>query len=276
MTETLAQKIAPDSKVRLADYPTDATGGLDKDTAAQQMAPLLTELEELQYLMWGAQTHALLLVLQGRDAAGKDGIINHVLHAVDPQGLKITDFKVPTAEEAAHDFIWRVHAAAPAKGIIGVYNRSHYEQVLVVKVHKLAPPEQIEAAYGLINDYERLLTSTNTLIVKCYLHLSKDEQKQRLLDREQDVSKAWKLNPGDWDERRYWDDYTAAYEAALARCSPTSAPWYVVPADHKWAAHLAIAQVLVDTLRPYRQDWLNRLTSLQQKMLEQLAKVEKE
>jgi PPK2 family polyphosphate:nucleotide phosphotransferase len=275
MTQSLAYPIAPESTVHLADYPTDAKGGLDKDTGQQQMAPLLAELEELQYLMWGAQTHALLVVIQGRDGAGKDSVINHVLSAIDPQGLKITGFKVPSAEEAAHDFLWRVHAAAPGRGIVGVYNRSHYEQVLVVKVHALAPSEQIEAAYGLINDYERLLTSTNTLVVKCYLHLSKDEQKQRLLDREKDVSKAWKLNPGDWDERRYWDDYTAAYEAALTRCNPPSAPWYVVPADHKWAAHLAIAQVLTDTLRPYKQGWLDNLTTLQQKMLGELAKVKK-
>src|SRR5205823_973702 len=132
---------------------------------------------------WGAQTHALLVVLQGLDGSGKDGVINHVLRGIDPQGLQVTSFKVPTAEEAARDFLWRVHAAAPRKGIVGVYNRSHYEQVLVVRVHKLAPPEQIEAAYGLINDYERLLTSSNTLVVKFYLHLSRAEQKQRLLAR---------------------------------------------------------------------------------------------
>ncbi len=276
MAHKLTYKIDPDSKVRLKDYPTDANGGLQKDDAPQQLAPLLAELTELQALMWGAQTHAMLVVIQGRDAAGKDGLINSVLSAINPQGLEITSFKVPTAPEAAHDFLWRVHAAAPPRGIIGVYNRSHYEEVLVVRVHKLAPPEHIEAAYGLINDYEHLLTAANTIVVKFYLHLSKDEQKQRLLAREKDATKAWKLNPGDWAERALWDDYTAAYEEALSRCSPAHAPWYVVPADRKWASHLGVAQVLADTLRPYRKDWLAKLAALQQKMLGELAKVDKQ
>ncbi len=275
MAQKLAYKIDPDSKVRLKDYPTDGNGGLQKDDAPQQLAPLLAELTELQYLMWGAQTHALLVIIQGRDAAGKDGLINNVLSAINPQGLQIASFKVPTAQEAAHDFLWRVHAAAPPRGIIGVYNRSHYEEVLVVRVHKLAPAEHIEAAYGLINDYEHLLTTTNTIVVKFYLHLSKDEQKDRLLAREKDPSKAWKLNPGDWAERTFWDEYTAAYEEALSRCSPAHAPWYVLPADRKWASHLGMAQVLADTLRPYRDGWLSKLTALQQKMLAELAKVDK-
>lgn len=275
MSQKLTYKIDPGSKVHLKDYPTEATGGLQKDEAPQQLAPLLAELTELQALMWGAQTHALLVVIQGRDAAGKDGLINSVFSAINPQGLQITSFKVPTAQEAAHDFLWRVHAGAPPRGIIGVYNRSHYEEVLVVRVHNLAPAEHIEAAYGLINDYEHLLTTTNTLVVKFYLHLSQDEQKQRLLAREKDPSKAWKLNPGDWAERAFWDDYTAAYEEALSRCSPDHAPWYVVPADRKWASHLGVAQVLADTLRPYRDGWLTKLTALQQKMLGELAKVDK-
>ena len=272
--DRLAYKIAPDTRVQLADYPTDATGGLDKEHGLQQIAPLLEELNTLQSLMWGAQTHALLVVLQGRDAAGKDGLINHVFSQINPQGLQTTAFKPPTAAEAAHDFLWRIHVAAPAKGIVRVYNRSH--EVLVVRVHHLAPPAHVEAAYGLINDYERLLTTTGTLVVKCYLHLSKGEQKKRLLAREGDVSKAWKLNPGDWAERPLWDAYTAAYEAALARCSPAAAPWYVIPADHKWATHLGLARVLVETLRPYRQGWVDRLTALQEERLAALAKVEKE
>ncbi|MGI8587995.1 MAG: PPK2 family polyphosphate kinase [Chloroflexia bacterium] len=275
MADPLAQKVEPGTDVDLADYPTDARGGLDKSEARKLIAPLLAELNELQALMWGAGTHALLVVLQGRDAAGKDGLINHVLNAVNPQGLSITDFKVPSAEEASHDFLWRIHKAAPARGIVGVYNRSQYEQVLVVRVHKLAPTEQIEAAYGQINDYERLLTETGTILAKFFLHLSKDEQRRRLLAREKDVSKAWKLNPGDWAERAYWDEYTAAYEAALSRCSTEAAPWYILPADHKWAAQLALAQALTATLRPYRQGWLDKLTELQKKMLDELSQIEK-
>jgi len=275
MPKPLARKIDPHAAVHLADYPTDGDGGLNKAEGDAQLAPLLAELGELQTLMWGARTHALLIVLQGRDAAGKDGLINHVISAINPQGVQITDFKVPTPDEAAHDFLWRIHQAASAKGLIGVYNRSHYEQVLVVRVHKLAPPEQIEAAYDQINAYEQLLTDTGTLVVKCYLHLGQDEQRKRLLARETDISKAWKLNPGDWAERPFWDAYSAAYEDVLRRCSPVHAPWYVLPADHKWAAQLALAQVLVATLRPYRQGWIDKLTALQTTLLAALSKVDK-
>ncbi|HMA32904.1 MAG TPA: PPK2 family polyphosphate kinase [Chloroflexia bacterium] len=275
MAEKLVHKIKAGRPVHLAHYPTDATGGLDKGTGQQQLAPLLAELHELQQLMWGAQTHALLVVLQGRDASGKDGIINHVFSSVNPQGLQVTAFKAPTATEAAHDFLWRVHAAAPAKGLIGVYNRSHYEQVLVVRVHQLAPPAAIAAAYDQITAYEQLLVQTGTIVVKCYLHLSPDEQRRRLLAREQDLSKAWKLNPDDWAERQHWDDFTAAYEDALSRCSPAHAPWYVIPADHKWAAHLAIAQIVVDALRPHRPGWTDALAALQQERLAALQPIAK-
>lgn len=274
MSDRLATRLDPDSRVNLKDFPTEVER-LDKDAGRKKLAPLREELNTLQELMWGARTHALLVVLQGRDAAGKDGLINHVFSSINPQGLQVTSFKVPTEEEAAHDFLWRVHAAAPRKGMIGVYNRSHYEEVLVVRVHKLAPAEHIEAAYSRINDYERLLTGTGTLVIKCYLHMSKKEQKERLLAREAEVSKAWKLNPGDWAERHSWDDYTAAYEEAIARCNPVHAPWYIIPADQKWGAHLAVAQVLVETLRPYRQGWLDQLVVLQQEMLGQLADVDK-
>jgi PPK2 family polyphosphate:nucleotide phosphotransferase len=275
MAEPLAHKIPPHTRVHLSDYPTDGDGGLEKKEGEAQLEPLLQELEELQELMWGAQTHALLAVLQGRDAAGKDGIINHVFNAIDPQGLQVTAFKAPSEEEADHDFLWRIHSAVPRKGVVGVFNRSQYEQVLVVRVHDLAPPAEIDAAYDEINHFEHLLTTTGTLVVKFYLHLSRDEQRERLLAREKEVGKAWKLNPGDWAERPYWDAYTQAYEDALSRCSTEYAPWYVIPADRKWAAHLAVAQVLVDTLRPYRQGWVDKLTALQKKMLTELAKVDK-
>ena len=268
MADKLAYRIDPGSKVDLRDYPTDATGGMDKPRAEQELATLGPELQELQAIMWGDGTHALLMVVQGRDAAGKDGIISHVLTAINPQGLDITSFKVPSEDEAAHDFLWR-------KGIIGVFNRSHYEQVLVVRVHKLAPDATIEASYDQINAFERLLTDTGTLVVKFYLHLSRDEQRARLLAREQDVTKAWKLNPGDWAERELWDAYTDAYEVALSRCSTDTAPWYVIPSDHKWATHLGVARVLAETLRPFREGWLSRLQALQTKMLGELKDVDK-
>jgi PPK2 family polyphosphate:nucleotide phosphotransferase len=275
MAHSLARKLSPGKAVHLNDYATDEDGGLNKEQGQAALVPLLEELHDLQELMWGAQTHALLVVLQGRDAAGKDGIMNHVISAINPQGVLTTAFKVPTEDEAAHDFLWRVHKATPAKGVVGVYNRSHYEQVLVVRVHKFAPHDQIEAAYDQINAYEQLLADTGTIVVKCYLHLSEKEQRERLLARETDVTKSWKLNPGDWAERPFWDDYTRAYEDALRRCNTPSTPWYIIPADRKWAAHLAVAQVLVETLRPYRQGWLDDLAALQKKMVGELAAVEK-
>lgn len=275
MAESLAQRIAPDAPVRLDDYPTTAPPGASKAAGTAALAPLIAELGTLQDLMWGAGTHALLLVLQGRDAAGKDSLIKHVFAGITPAGQAVTSFKPPTAPEAAHDFLWRVHAAAPARGICGIFNRSHYEQVLAVRVHALAPAAAVEAAYGQINDFERLLTSSNTILVKCYLHLSAAEQRVRLLAREQAVRKAWKLNPGDWAERERWEAYRTAYEVALSRCSPAHAPWYIVPADQKWAARLAVAQVLVATLRPYRAGWTAQLTALQQARLQALAGVAK-
>ena len=273
--KNLARKVEPHEPIDLDTLPTDADGGMSKHDGAEALEPLLQELDELQGLMWGAQTHAMLVVLQGRDAAGKDGTIRRVLGAVNPQGLDIASFKVPTPEEAARDFLWRAHAAAPRKGVIGVYNRSHYEEVLVVRVHRLAPELHVEQAYGLINDYERLLTGTGTIVVKLFLHLSRDEQRKRLLEREEDASKAWKLSPGDWAEREHWDAYTKAYAEALSRCSKSDAPWYVVPADRKWAAHLAAAQVMVEALRPFRKGWIGALESLQARSLDELSRIEK-
>jgi len=273
--KALAIRVPPGTKVRLRDHNPADTGGMERAEAERRTAQMADEFAEVQELLYGAAQQSVLIVLQGMDTSGKDGTSRHVLTGVNPQGVDVTSFKAPGPEELAHDFLWRIHKAAPARGIVGVYNRSQYEQVLVVRVHKLAPTEQIEAAYGQINDYERLLTETGTILAKFFLHLSKDEQRRRLLAREKDVSKAWKLNPGDWAERAYWDEYTAAYEAALSRCSTEAAPWYILPADHKWAAQLALAQALTATLRPYRQGWLDKLTELQKKMLDELSQIEK-
>jgi PPK2 family polyphosphate:nucleotide phosphotransferase len=241
-----------------------ADGGMEKEEAQARFAQLGEELRELQELLYAADDHSLLVILQGRDTSGKDGAIRKVFDYVNPLGCRVESFKVPTAEELAHDFLWRCHKVTPARGMITVFNRSHYEDVLVVRVHNLVPEKQWRGRYEHINNFEHLLAENNTIIVKFCLHISKEEQEQRLLAREQEVSKAWKLSVGDWKEREYWDDYTAAYEEALQRCSTAEAPWYVIPADRKWFRDLAIAETLVDALRPFRQDWLQALEEMGQ------------
>jgi PPK2 family polyphosphate:nucleotide phosphotransferase len=243
-----AHKIPPGKKVKLADYDPDADGGLAKEAGREQFAKLNAELDVLQEELYAAGQHAVLMVLQGLDTSGKDGTIRNVMLNLNPQGCRVESFKVPTEEELAHDFLWRVHKVAPRKGMFGVFNRSHYEDVLVVRVHNLAPKEVWQARYEQINHFEELLAASGTIVIKFFLHISKDEQEQRLLEREQDLTKAWKLSAGDWREREHWDAYTAAYEDVLRNCSTKAAPWYVVPANHKWYRNLAVSEVLVDTL----------------------------
>ena len=236
--------------------------GLEKEAARARFAELGTELRELQTLLYAAGDHSLLIVLQGRDTSGKGGAIRKVFDYVNPQGCRTESFKVPTAQELAHDFLWRCHKVTPERGMISVFDRSHYEDVLVVRVHGLVPEEQWRRRYEHINNWERLLADSNTIIVKFCLHISKEEQEERLLAREQEVEKAWKLAVGDWKERERWDDYTAAYDEALHRCSTPYAPWYVVPADRKWYRDLAIADTIVQTLRPFRAPWLKVLEEM--------------
>jgi PPK2 family polyphosphate:nucleotide phosphotransferase len=182
------------------------------------------------------------------DTAGKDGTIRNVMTGCNPQGCTVTSFKVPTPEELAHDFLWRVHKAVPGKGQIGIFNRSHYEDVLVVRVHNLVPKSVWSKRYDEINAFENHLTRNGVTILKFFLHISKDEQKRRLLDRLNDPRKQWKVNPGDFEERKLWDDYTAAYEDALSRTSTGHAPWFVIPSDHKWFRNLAVSSIIVDAL----------------------------
>ena len=208
-----AFKVAPGKPVKLKDYDPDHNGGLGKEQGQAEFAKLNAELDQLQEQLYAAGRHSVLMILQGLDTSGKDGAIRHVLQNVNPQGCRVEAFKVPTEEELAHDFLWRAHRVAPRKGVLGVFNRSHYEDVLVVRVHKLVSKEVWAARYDQINDFERLLAANGTLILKFFLHISKDEQKQRLLAREQDVEKAWKLSAGDWRERERWDDYQQAYRA---------------------------------------------------------------
>jgi PPK2 family polyphosphate:nucleotide phosphotransferase len=268
-----AHKIAPGKKVKLADYDPADTAGLDKEAGKGRFAELNAELDGLQEQLYAAGAQAVLIVLQGMDTAGKDGAIRHVLQNVDPQGCRVESFKVPTEEELAHDFLWRVHKVAPRRGMIGVFNRSHYEDVLVVRVHNLVPKHVWRARYEQINGFEALLAANHTIILKFFLHISQGEQEQRLLEREQDVTKAWKLSAGDWQERKLWDEYQAAYEDALAKCSTEAAPWYIVPANKKWFRDLAVSEVLVDTLRTHQPAWRAALDTMAQERLAELKRM---
>lgn len=232
---------------------------VDRTVSEKHFRDLAGELGELQDLCYAAGTESLLVVLQGMDTSGKDGAIRGVFGAVNPQGVNVASFKVPTPVELAHDFLWRIHQQTPAKGMFTIFNRSHYESVLVERVKALVPEAVWSQRYEKINDFERLLTANDTIVAKFFLHISKEEQRERLLKREADPTKAWKLAAGDWVERRSWDAYLAAYQDALNRCATPSAPWYVVPADRKWYRDLVIAEALVATLRPYRQRWLDQL-----------------
>ena len=265
-----AHKITPGKKARLADYSPDADDGLKKDEGKARFEKLNAELDLLQEELYAAGKHSVLLVLQGMDTSGKDGTIRSVLLNLNPQGVQVESFKVPTEEELAHDFLWRIHKAVPRKGMFGVFNRSHYEDVLVVRVHDLVPKEVWQARYEQINQFEALLAATGTIIVKLYLHISKDEQEQRLREREQDVTKAWKLSAGDWRERVHWDEYIKAYEDALERCSTEAAPWYVVPANKKWFRNLAASEVLVDALQAHRSKWRAALDAMSKARLAEL------
>lgn len=248
-----------------------ADGGMQKEEGQERFTKLATELRDLQELLYAASDHSLLVILQGRDTSGKDGAIRKVFDFVNPQGCRVESFKVPTAEELAHDFLWRCHKVTPARGMITVFNRSHYEDVLVVRVHHLVPEKQWRRRYDHINNFENLLVDNKTIVLKFCLHISQKEQEERLLEREQEVAKAWKLSAGDWKEREHWDEYTEAYDEALHRCSTDEAPWYVIPADRKWFRDLAIAETIVDALRPYRDGWIKVLEGMGQVAKHELA-----
>ncbi|MEA3419847.1 MAG: polyphosphate kinase 2 family protein [Campylobacterota bacterium] len=206
------------------------------------------KLHDLQYLMYAEDKRSLLIVLQGRDAAGKDGTINHVLAAMNPQGCTVTGFKVPSKEEAAHDFLWRIHKATPHKGHVAIFNRSQYEDVLVVRVHNLVPESVWSKRYDHINNFEKLLHDNNTHILKFYLHIDADEELERFKQRIDDPARHWKISEGDYAERPYWDAYTDAFNAALSKCSTEHAPWFIIPSNHKWFRNLAISQIISETM----------------------------
>jgi PPK2 family polyphosphate:nucleotide phosphotransferase len=235
---------------------------MTREKAEKRFASLGKELFDLQDAMFGAKVHSALVVLQGRDGAGKDGSIKHVVGCLNPRGVSVTSFGVPTAEERQHDFLWRVHRHAPRLGEFSIFNRSHYEDVLVVRVHDLAPRKLWQARFGHIRDFEKLIAEHGTIVLKYFLHITKKEQKERLLEREAEPETAWKLNPNDWKERDYWDDYTRAYEDAISETAAKHAPWIVVPANAKWYRNLVIAESIVDALRDHRKDWEKKLDQM--------------
>ena len=236
-------------RLKLNDFDPDDTAGFDKgDKADAHLKRNISRMEDLQYRLYAEGRRALLIVLQGMDASGKDGTVRHVMSGLDPQGCRVTSFKVPSAEEAGHDFLWRIHKAMPAHGEIGIFNRSHYEDVLVVRVHQLAPKSVWSARYDQINAFEKLMSDNGVTILKFFLHISKAEQRQRFEARLDDPIRNWKISPADFKERRRWNDYVEAYEAVLNRCSSSVAPWYVIPSNKKWFRNLAVSQIIVETL----------------------------
>ena len=241
--------VTPGKKFKLSDIPTDDTGPFkDKKDAKKPIKDNLKKLAKLQDVLYAQSKHAFLVVLQGMDGSGKDGAISHVFRGVNPQGCTVTSFKVPTPQEATHDFLWRHHVAAPARGMIGIHNRSHYEAVLVERVKNITPEEVWSKRYNHISNFEHMLADEGTTIVKFYLHMSYEEQKRRMEKRLADPTRNWKFSPSDLKERKRWDDYMEAYHDALRKCSTEWGPWYVVPADHKWYRNWAISDTIVRTL----------------------------
>lgn len=239
-------RVSPKEKVKLQDIETEGIG--TKEEAVAKFLEINEKLEVLQERLYSEGKHKILVVLQGMDTSGKDGTIRAVFDGVNPQGVRVAGFKVPTAEELAHDYLWRVHKQTPGKGEIVIFNRSHYEDVLVVRIHNLVPDKVWKKRFDQINDFERLLAEEGTTILKFFLHISRKEQKERLLERLADPSKHWKFNPGDLKERAIWDKYEEAYEDVLERTSTEWAPWYIIPADKKWFRNLVIGKILLETL----------------------------
>ena len=257
-------RVDPGSRIHLGEVDPGETHGYARagaagKVAAGKVAADLTALESLQERIWAEQKHRILFVLQGIDASGKDGTIKHVLSTLNPQGTRVVNFGVPTEPELAHDYLWRIHAATPRTGEIVVFNRSHYESVLVERVHELVPKPLWSKRYDHINDFERILTDEGTTIVKLFLHISPEEQLARLKARYEDPTKRWKFNVRDLDDRKLWDAYRAAFEDALERCSTEVAPWYVIPADHKWFRNLAAAEILRVRLEALHPEYPPRL-----------------
>ena len=244
--------VPPDKKINLEKYDPADTLGYDNDKKTEaKLEKQLKQLDELQNLFYAEKKRALLIVLQGMDAAGKDGTVRHVMSGVSPQGCSVKSFKVPNSEELEHDFLWRIHKAVPEKGMFGIFNRSQYEDVLVVRVHKLVPKDVWKARYDQINRFEKNLADNDVKLLKFFLHISREEQEKRFQERLHDPRKKWKYSKADPAERKRWDDYVTAYEAVLSRCSTEYAPWFIIPADHKWFRNLAISRIIGETLEEF-------------------------
>jgi PPK2 family polyphosphate:nucleotide phosphotransferase len=241
-------QVKPGARIDLATFDCGATLGRKKDDAETAIAANLVRLTDLQERLYAESKHAVLIVLQGIDAAGKDGTIRVIAGAFNPQGTPVTSFKEPTPEELAHDFLWRVHAAVPGKSEIGIFNRSHYEQVLIVRVHNLEPEAQWRRHYGEIRDWERMLTDEGVTIIKFFLAIDKDTQRQRFQERVDDPTKRWKFSSTDLPERRLWDQYQAAFEDMLAETSTDFAPWHLIPANRNWLRNLAVSEIVADII----------------------------
>src|SRR6185295_12042455 len=238
-------RVKPGAKLDLAKLDAGSTHEFkgSKQGAGELLRELNEKLEKLQEALWAEHKHKVLVVLQGMDTSGKDGTISHVFEGVNPLGVRVACFKAPSSEELDHDFLWRVHARVPGRGEIAIFNRSHYEDVLAVRVRRLAPPGLWRARYDQINDFERLLADTGTVVLKFFLHIDKEEQRKRLQERLDDPAKRWKFRRGDLDDRLHWKDYMEAYEEALSRTSQKWAPWYVVPANKKWYRNMVVATI---------------------------------
>lgn len=242
--------VDPAKPLRLSEIDPNDTGEHDKRSKAEkETEEYRLQMEANQFLLYADGRQSLLVVLQALDAAGKDGVIRHVFKAMNPQGTRVHGFKQPTPQEAAHDFLWRAHHYVPADGEVVIFNRSHYEDVLVVRVHELVPKEIWSQRYDMINDFERLLTQNGTKILKFFLHISPEEQLERFKDRLDDPQRHWKISESDYSERTHWSQYTEAYQDALMKTSTPYAPWYVIPANRKWFRNLAISQIIANTLK---------------------------
>jgi PPK2 family polyphosphate:nucleotide phosphotransferase len=247
--KSAAVKTRPGHKIRLSKIDPDDTGGRSKKEACSRLAELREAVSLLQEKLFAEHERSLLILFQAMDTGGKDGALKALCSGLDPSGLEIASFKAPTQAELDHDFLWRAHKVTPNKGMIGIWNRSHYEDVLVVRVHKLVPKKVWKGRYNQINAFEKILSENGTTIVKIMLHISRDEQKKRLQARIENPKKRWKFLPADLEERRFWDDYQEAYGDAINCCTTDCAPWYVVPANHKWARDFAIVEVVLRALQ---------------------------
>ena len=242
-------RVKSGEKIRLKDVdPAFGDPHHDKKSAKRTVNKLQKRMEDLQGQLYAEGKHSLLICLQALDAGGKDGVVRHVFDGMNPQSCRVANFKQPSTEELAHEFLWRVEHQTPRRGEVVIFNRSHYEDVLIVRVHDLVPKEIWSKRYKQINDFERRLTANNTHILKFFLHISKEEQLERFKQRLDDPSRRWKIAESDYSERQYWNDYEAAYEDAINKCTTDEAPWYVIPSDHKWFRNLAISHIIVDTM----------------------------